>query len=374
MAGAILGAIPVLLETLEGARSKAAENSEFYINQFISLAIVACFVAGQYATAGIVAIILMVGHVLRTAACSASTRPSTACSSLPCKARRLLPNGQEEEVDPIRCGKGTPSACARAIRFRRRAGDPRSSTINQANITGESLPVEAPVDAQVFAGTTNLTGVLEVFVTQAGGNTVLGRVKKIVEEAQSTRAPIVALTEQYAQYYLPLILLIAGFVLFFTHDILRSISVIIAAIPCHLHPRRPHRHGRGAGHGVAHRRHGEERAVLEAAAEIDTVVFDKTGTLTTGRLQVMQMDAVQGEESRRILTLAAALEATSTHPIGLAIVRAAHQAGLAVPEAADISEDHGLGMMGHIDGRLVRVGRASWLAARALPSGRCRNR
>lgn len=373
MAGAILSAIPILIETLEGARSKAAENSEFYINQFISLAIVACFVTGQYTTAGIVAIILMVGHVFEDRSMLGVNEAINSLLNLSrARARRLTENGGEEEVDAESLQAGD--------RIRLRPGDTipadgkvtlGASTVNQANITGESLPVEVIKHAQVFAGTTNLTGVVEVLVTQAGNNTVLGRVKKIVEEAQTTRAPIVRITEQYAQYYLPLILLLAGFVLFFTHDIQRSISVIIASIPCTFILAGPT--AMVAALATASRLGVLVKSVLffEAAAEVDTVVFDKTGTLTTGRLQVVKVVARDGETSDRILVLASSLEAHSTHPIGIAIVQAAKSAGLQVPDAGDISEEHGLGMIGRIEGKLIHAGRASWLQDKAMgPAGK----
>ena len=106
------------------------------------------------------------------------------------------------------------------------------TTVDQASITGESIPAEIGPDASVFAGTSNLTGLIEIKVTKTGAQTILGRVKDIVKEAQQTRAPIIRLTEEYARYYMPLILLIAGFVLFFTRDSQRAISVIVVSIPC----------------------------------------------------------------------------------------------------------------------------------------------
>jgi Cd2+/Zn2+-exporting ATPase len=371
MAGAILGAIPVLLETLEGVRSKAAENSEFYINQFISLAILACFVTGQYATAGIVAIILMVGHVFEDRSMLGVNEAINSLLNLSRgKARRLRPDGGEEEVDSETLHAGD--------KIRLRPGDiipadgkvlAGSSTINQANITGESLPIEATVDTPVFAGTTNLTGLLEVLVLQAGDDTVLGRVKKIVEEAQSTRAPIVRLTEQYAQYYLPLILLLAGFVLFFTHDIMRSIAVIIASIPCSFILAGPT--AMVAALATASRLGILVKSVLffEAAADIDTVVFDKTGTLTTGCLRVVEVTPHPPGDRNRLLALAAALESGSTHPMAQAVVQAAKAAGVAVMQAEQIAEDHGLGMSGRVGDQHVMIGRANWLQGKGVVLG-----
>ncbi len=362
MAGAILSGAPIIIETLEGARSKAAENSEFYINQFITLAVVACFVTGQYTTGGIVAIILMVGHVFEDRSVMGVNEAINSLLNLSrARARRLVDGGKEEEVDAEMLKSGDI--------IRLRPGDVipadgsvmvGSSTVNQASITGESLPVEIEHSSPVFAGTTNLTGMVEVQVTKAGNDTVLGRVKKIVEEAQTTRAPIVRLTEEYAHYYLPLILLLAGFVLFFTHDIQRSISVIIASIPCTFILAGPT--AMVAALASASRMGILVKSVLffEAANDIDTVVFDKTGTLTTGRLQVVEI--VTGSvEKNELLVLAASMEAHSTHPIAVAIVSYAKQLELVLPEASDLKEEHGLGMVGRVGGRKVHIGRVSWL-------------
>lgn len=363
MAGAILSAIPIILETLEGARSKAAENSEFYVNQFISLAVLACFVTGQYVTGGLVAIILMVGHVFEDRSMLGVNEAINSLMNLSRgRARRVRADGTEEEIDSELLREGD------LIRLRPGDTIPADGTvhaghssINQANITGESLPVEVDKKSQVFAGTTNLTGMIEVVVNKVGGDTVLGRVKKIVEEAQTTRAPIVRLTEEYAQYYMPLILLIAGFVLFFTHDFQRSISVIIVSIPCAFILAGPT--AMVAALASASRMGILVKSVLyfEAANDIDAVVFDKTGTLTTGRLQVVRIDAHDSMAKDNLMALAAAIESHSTHPTAQAIVHSARNSQLVIPEAADITEEHGLGVTGRIGAQHVHVGRHSWL-------------
>ena len=368
MVGAILGALPILRDTFAGLQSKAAENSEFYMNQFISLAVVACLASGYYVTAGIVAIILMVGHILEDRSMMGASEAINSLLDLSrTHARRLTSTETEEEVDAERLVPGD--------RIRVRPGDtiPADglvqkgiSAVNQANITGESFPVEIREGNTVFAGTVNLTGLMQIEVTKAGGNTVLGRVQKIVEEAQATRAPIVRLTEEYARYYMPVILLIAGAVLFFTHDFQRAISVIIVSIPCTFVMAGPT--AMVAALAAASRLGILVKSVrfFEASSEIDTVVFDKTGTLTSGRLRIVQVETCEGIAKERLLAFASALEKHSTHPIARAIVQATSESTPRLPEPTLLQEEPGLGVSGMVGEEMVHVGRSSWLAGKDI--------
>jgi hypothetical protein len=165
----------------------------------------------------------------------------------------------------------TPPNCAWAIAFACCRADTipadgeivsGTTTLDQASITGESLPVDAEPGTAVYAGTTNLTGAVEFRVTKTGGDTVIGRVTNIVEEAKTSRAPVMRLIDEYTRYYMPFVLIVAGFVLFFTRDVERG----------HL---RHHRrdavrvragfavgNGRGAGGRIADGDSREEFAVL----------------------------------------------------------------------------------------------------------------
>jgi Cd2+/Zn2+-exporting ATPase len=362
MAGAIITALPIFRDALAGFRSKAFANTEFYMNQFITLAVIACFVTQQYVTGGVVAIILLLGHILEDRSMLGTNEAINSLLHLSRMSARRVRDGAEEEVDAESLGEGD--------RVRVRPGDTMPadgkvlngfSTVNQASITGESLPVGVSEGAAVFAGTSNLTGLIEVEVTQTGSHTVLGRVKDIVEEAQSTRAPIVRLTEEYARYYMPLILLIAGFVLFFTGNVQRAISVIVVSIPCTFVLAGPS--AMVAALAAASRMGILVKSVrfFEAANDINTVVFDKTGTLTTGELKVASVEAHNGMKENELLAIAAAVEQHSTHPIARAVVTAAQDRDLEISEAADVQEKHGHGLLACVGDRAVVVGRAIWL-------------
>jgi Zn2+/Cd2+-exporting ATPase len=367
MLGAIVTALPIFRDALLGFRSKAFANTEFYMNQFITLAVIACFVTRQYVVGGVVAIILIVGHILEDRSMLGTNEAINSLLHLSRVSARRVRNGVEEEVDAESLAEGET--------VRVRPGDTMPadglvvsgfSTVNQATITGESLPVEVEAGTTVFAGTSNLTGLIEVRVTETGTQTVLGRVKEIVEEAQQTRAPIVRLTEEYARYYMPLILLIAGFVLFFTKDVQRAISVIVVSIPCTFVLAGPS--AMVAALAAASRMGILIKSVrfFEVANDIDTVVFDKTGTLTTGELRVAAITPNDGMAENELLALVAAVEQHSTHPIARAIVMAAQERQLEIADAEDVQEEHGHGLLGRVGQFKVAVGRGAWLKAQAI--------
>ena len=362
MAGAVVASVPILRDAITGLFSTASQNTEYYMNQFITLAVLSCFAIGQYVTAGTVAIILVLGHVLEDRSMLGASEAIQSLLKLSRVSARRLRNGVEETVDAETLATGDI--------VRVRPGDTipadgiiRSgwSTVNQAMITGESLPVEVGDGANVFAGTSNLTGLIELEVTKTGERTVLGRVKNIVEEAQETRAPIIRLTEEYARYYTPLILLIAGFTLFFTRDAQRAISVIVVSIPCAFLLAGPS--AMVAALASASRLGILVKSVrfFEAANDIDAVVFDKTGTLTTGELKIAQIRTHNGMSENEILGLAAAIERHSTHPIARAVLAGAHARGLELADAVDVREQHGCGVLAKVATGEVIVGRAAWL-------------
>jgi Cd2+/Zn2+-exporting ATPase len=367
MAGAVLTAVPILLDTLTGLRARNAENSEFYMNQFIMLAVLACFATGQYMTAGIVAIVLLVGHIFEDRSMLGTNEAIQSLLKLSRVGARLLRNGREELVDAEELSTGD------IVRVRPGDTVPADgrvlsgfSTMDQASITGESIPVEVERGTSVFAGASNLTGLIEIEVTRTGVQTVLGRVTRIIEEAQHTRAPIIRLTEEYARYYMPLILLIAGFVLFFTRDIQRAISVIVVSIPCAFVLAGPA--AMVAALAAASRMGILVKSVrfFEAANDIDTVVFDKTGTLTSAELKVSVIEPCDGIKEDDLLLFAAAIEQHSTHPIAHAVVSAAKERGLSLIDSTDLREQHGQGLTGCVNGSKMVIGRASWLRAQRI--------
>lgn len=367
MAGAVVVALPIMVDAASSLRARGFAATKFYMDQYITLAVLACLAAGQYVTGGIVAIILVVGQVLEERSVLGMREALDKLGQYSKTRARRLRDGAEEEVDAADLQAGD--------RVRVRPGDtiPADgrvvtgvSSVNQANITGESMPAEVEPGSEVFAGTANLTGAFEFEVKEAGDRTVLGRVRHIIEEATATEAPIMRLAEEYARYYTPLVLIIAAFVLFFTRDLNRAISVIIVSIPCAFVLASPS--AMVAALATASRLGilVKSARFFEVANEIDTVVFDKTGTLTEGRLEIARVALLDGSTHPQVLALAAALEQHSNHPVARAIHAAAIAEGVVVEPASDLHEAPGRGVSGKVGDRAVVIGRASWLAAQGI--------
>ena len=337
------------------------------INELVAIAFLAAMASGEsqlggYQTAGIVAFFMLLGELIETrTAAGARASIASLVKLTPTKARRIIGN-EEEEVAASELKVGD--------RIRIRPGDNVAAdgkilsgqgSINQANITGESLPIEKGTGDEVFAGTINLNGVLEVEVTSAGEDTTFGRVRDLILSAEQTKLPIMRIIDQYMGYYTPLVLVIAGVVWFFTHDIERVVSVLVIACPCAFILASPTAMvaalASAARLGVLIKNVGD----IEIAARINAFVFDKTGTLTTGELAVSRL-APQGDiKPAELLKVAATAEKFSNHPTAKALANLAAEAGLNLADPTDFKETAGRGVQAKVDGASVLIGRAQWL-------------
>ena len=337
------------------------------INELVAIAFLAAIASGEsqlggYQTAGIVAFFMLLGELIETrTAAGARASIASLVKLTPSKARRIL--GKEEEEIPA-------SELNIGDIIRIRPGDNIAAdgkiisgqgSINQANITGESLPVDKSSGDEVFAGTTNLNGVLEIEVTRAGEDTTFGRVRDLILSAEQTKLPIMRIIDQYMGYYTPLVLVIAAIVWFFTHDIERVVSVLVIACPCAFILASPTAMvaalASAARLGVLIKNVGD----IEIAARINAFVFDKTGTLTTGQLAVSRL-APQGDiKPAELLKVAATAEKFSNHPTAKALATLAKEADLDLTDPTDFKETAGKGVEAKVDGANVVIGRAQWL-------------
>jgi Cd2+/Zn2+-exporting ATPase len=318
--------------------------------------------AGGFQTAGIVAFFMLLGEIIETrTAAGARASIQSLIKLTPTKARRLS-GGNEVEVavselkvgDIIRIRPGDNIAADGQIVS-------GQGSINQANITGESLPVDKGVGEAVFAGTINMNGLLEVKVSKAGEDTTLGRVRDLILAAEKTKLPFMRIIDQYMGYYTPLVLIIAALVWGFTQDLNRVITILIVSCPCAFILATPTAMvaalSAAARLGILVKNIGD----LEAAARITAFVFDKTGTLTTGRLAVSRLNPLNGIAPAELLRCAASAEQFSNHPTARSITALAQEAGVPLAQVVDFKETAGKGVSALIDGQRILVGRATFL-------------
>src|SRR3989441_11748151 len=368
MAGAIILGWPIVTTAIRDIR-----RGILSINELVAIAVLAAFAAGAfksgespvggYQTTGIIAFFMLLGELIETrTAAGARASIESLIKLTPTRARRLLPGGNEEEVsaqdlavgDLIRIRPGDNVAADGLIVS-------GQGSFNQANITGESLPVDKKPGDEVFAGTQNLTGVLEVRVTRAGQDTTLGRVRELILAAEKTKLPIMRIIDQYMVYYTPLVLVLGALVWAFTRDLNRVISVLVVSCPCAFTPAPPTAMvaalSAAARLGILIKNVSD----IELAARINAFVFDKTGTLTSGELVVSRLAPVGETQPAELLRLAASAEKYSNHPTAKALARLAGEAGVALLEPKDFAETAGRGIKAHVNGSAMLVGRAQWL-------------
>lgn len=356
--GAVILGYPIVFTGI-----KDVARGVLSINELVSIAVLAAFASGDYKTAGVVAFFMLMGEIIETrTAEGARASIESLIRITPTKARRILPDGQEEEVPVTQLNPGD------LIRIRPGDNVPADGVIvsgqgsfNQATITGESLPVDKKPGDEVFAGTQNLTGALEVKVTRAGEDTTLGRVRELILAAQRTKLPIMKIVDQYMGFYTPLVLVIGALVWAFTKDLNRVISVLVVACPCAFILATPTAMVAALSAAARLGILIKNVADIELAARINAFVFDKTRTITTGDLAVSRLAPAPDTKPAELLRIAASAEKYSNHPTARALLVLAGEVGLPLLEPKDFVETAGLGVKARVNGSTVLVGRAQWL-------------
>jgi Cu+-exporting ATPase len=250
------------------------------------------------------------------------------------------------------------------------------STVDESMLTGESMPVEKRAGDPVIGATMNRTGSLMFRATRVGSETALAQIVRLVKEAQGSKAPVQRLADVVAAHFVPIVIAvaIATFVAWYvagpapslTYAIVTSVAVLIIACPCALGLATPTAIMVGTGRGAAMGILIKDAESLETAQSVDVIVLDKTGTVTRGEPSVTDVIPAVGTSEDELLTLAAAAERGSEHPIGEAIVREAEARGLAVPPATAFGALAGRGIEAEVEGRTVLIGTPDLLASRGL--------
>jgi Cd2+/Zn2+-exporting ATPase len=356
--GAMILGYPIVVTAIKDLRV-----GHLSINELVAIAVLAAFASGDYKTAGIVAFFMLTGEIIETRTAEGARASIESLIKLtPTKARRIKKDGSEEEVaaselavgDVIRIRPGDNVAADGLIVS-------GQGSFNQATITGESLPVDKKSGDEVFAGTQNLTGVLEIKVSRAGEDTTLGRVRELILAAEKTKLPIMKIVDQYMGFYTPLVLVIGALVWAFTHDLNRVIAVFVVSCPCAFILATPTAMVAALSAAARLGILIKNVADIESAAKINAFVFDKTGTLTTGQLAVSRLAPIGETKPAELLRFAASAEKYSNHPTAKALAQIAGEAGVPLAEPQNFTETAGRGVKAEVGGAKVLVGRAQWL-------------
>src|SRR5438128_1517084 len=321
-----------------------------------------------FEAAAVITVLVLLGQVLELRARSQTSSAIKALLNLaPPTARRLRPDGTEEEVslEAVQVGD----------RLRVRPGEripvdgvvvEGTSAVDESMVTGEPIPVEKTPGSRVTGGTVNGRGAFVMRADRVGSETLLARIVQMVSEAQRTRAPIQRLADLVSAWFVPAVVVIAvltfvGWSLWgpeprLAYGLVNAVAVLIIACPCALGLATPMSIMVGTGRGALAGVLIKNAEALEIMEKVDTLIVDKTGTLTEGKPRLTTVQAVEGNDETSVLRLAASLERGSEHPLAAAIVSGAAARGIALSAVEDFRSETGKGVFGRVEGHSIALG------------------
>ncbi len=325
-----------------------------------------------FEAAAVITVLVILGQWLEARARNQTGLAVQTLLGLAAKTARRVTAGREEDVplDAVKIGDLLRVRPGEKIPLDGFITEGRS-TVDESMITGEPLPVRKSVSDRVVGATINQTGAFLMQADRIGADTLLSQIVQMVAEAQRSRAPIQRIADRVAGWFVPAVVLIAiltfgGWMMLgpdqrLAFAISNSIAVLIIACPCALGLATPMSIMVGVGKGAQMGILVREAASLEHARRITHLVTDKTGTLTEGRPVVREIVVAEGFRESQLLTLTAALEQLSEHPLAHAVVSRAREENFVLPKVDDFTSVTGAGVMGKIDGNVIRAGKREWL-------------
>ncbi len=370
IAATALAAYPIARRALAAAFA----GSPFSIEMLMVIASAGAVVIGAAEEASVVVFLFLIGELLEGYAAGRARAGIRALADIVPRTALV------EEGDAVREIDMTMLVVGQRIRVRpgdRVAADGRivvgSSSIDEAPITGESVPKPKSEGDAVFAGSINGDGVLSVIVEKTAADNTIARIIRLVEEAQEAKAPTERFIDRFSAWYTPAVVAVALLVAvvpplvlggLWADWIYRALALLLIACPCALVISTPAAIAAGLSAGARRGLLLKGGSVLESAGRLQVVAFDKTGTLTEGKPTVTDVVGVAGDE-KEVLALAAALEAGSSHPIAHAILARAEADSVAVPAAEGLRAIAGQGVEGKVAGRALFLGAPRFVSGRA---------
>ena len=349
----LLGGAPIFLNVI-----RATLNKQIIAHTLMSIGAVAALLVGEWTTAMVVIFFMHIGGYTERLTAEGARRAVKDLTAMTPQTARIEKDGEEKEIPItevqlndiviIRPGEKIP-VDGEVI-----AGH---AAVDQSSVTGESMPVEAGIGSQVRGATLVKQGTLKVRTQAVGGQSMFGRVIKMVEEAEAHRADVQQFADKFSAYYLPVVASIASLTFLFTRDPLATAAVLLVACSCTIALATPIAMlatiGSNAKRGVLIK----GGKYLEILARADILLIDKTGTLTLGKPVVTDIIALNGMDERTLLSYAASADRYSEHLFADALRRAANERGVKLSEVTNFESITGMGVHATIDGIRVAVGR-----------------
>ena len=333
-----------------------------------------------FEVAAVITALIFVGQVLEIRARTATGKAIRALLGLAAKTARRVRDGIEEDIpiESVQVGDLLRIRPGEKVPVDGVVTEGRSS-VDEAMISGEPVPVEKETGAKLTGATVNGTGSLIMRAERVGRDTMLSQIIRMVADAQRSRAPIQALADKVSAWFVPAVIVVSvlAFIVWslvgpeprLAHALVNAIAVLIIACPCALGLATPMSimvgTGRGAGAGVLIK----NAEALELMEKVDILVIDKTGTLTLGKPRLIEVVTAAGFDENEVLSLAASLEKGSEHPLAAAIVDGASGRGIELGETTDFASHTGKGVSGTVAARAVALGNKAMLTDLAIETG-----
>ncbi|MBY0248589.1 MAG: cadmium-translocating P-type ATPase [Nitrospiraceae bacterium] len=360
----LVGGWPVFRKVI-----RATLKRQITSHTLMTIGAVAALAVGEWVTAAIVVVFMRVGEYVENFTTESARRAVKELTAIAPQTARVERDGEEAEVPVaevkvgeiviVRPGEKIP------IDGEVIAGQ---ATIDQAAITGESMPVEVASGSHVFAATIAKLGSLRVKTLRIGTDTTFGRVVKMVEEAEAHRADVQRFADKFSAYYLPIVTGLAALTFLISRDPLSTAAVLVVACSCSIALATPVAMLASIGGSAKRGLLIKGGKYLETLARADIVLVDKTGTLTLGQPQITDVISLNGLPTSKVLALAASAERYSEHPLAEAVRAAARAQNLSLSEPQDFEAIPGMGIRARVNGSLVAIGNRRLIpAAESLP-------